>query len=206
MSARRTTETCTCWKSCQSCESRRIGSATWPAIMLKATSDPTVSSPSMTACAPNRSRAAEVTLLTYWMAFWPLAASSVAAKEARHRLPASPPTERPPPARQRSFQRLNADDASRPAIAGYRAAIELLVDALLQERADQKADCDVERDGGDNDPRERDGIGKQNQDEDNGKDEIEAAKQALASQESYGSSRVRASGQRSGRPPWFRNS
>ena len=48
--------------------------------MLKATSAPTVSSPSITALAPNRSSAAVVSLLTYWMAICPPEPSIAAAK------------------------------------------------------------------------------------------------------------------------------
>ena len=59
----------TCWKSCHNCDSRSTGCATCPAIMLKATSSPTVNSLSMHRLAPNSSSAALDTLFTYWMAF-----------------------------------------------------------------------------------------------------------------------------------------
>ena len=48
--------------------------------MLKATSAPTVSSPSITALAPNRSSAAVVSLLMYWMASCPPEPSIAEAK------------------------------------------------------------------------------------------------------------------------------
>ena len=68
MSPSRSIEICTCWKSCQICDSLRIGCTACEAIMLKATSAPTLSWPSITALAPNNSTAAVVSLLTYWMA------------------------------------------------------------------------------------------------------------------------------------------
>ena len=80
MSPRRSIEICTCWKSCQIWDRRRIGATAWDAIMLNATRAPTVSSPSITALAPNSKSAAVVTLLTYWIASWPPEPSIAAAK------------------------------------------------------------------------------------------------------------------------------
>ena len=51
--------------------------------MLKATSAPTVSSPSITAFAPKSRIAAVVSLLTNWMLIWPPVPSIVAAKLVR---------------------------------------------------------------------------------------------------------------------------
>ncbi len=60
-----------------------MGCATWLAIILNATSSPTVSSPSIAALAPNSMIAAEESLLTNWIAFRPPAASIVVSKAVR---------------------------------------------------------------------------------------------------------------------------
>ena len=64
MSPSRLIEMPTCWKSFQSCASRRIGLDTWPASMLKATSSPTLSWLSITSVAPIHMIAAVTSLLT----------------------------------------------------------------------------------------------------------------------------------------------
>ncbi len=81
MSPSRATDTCTCWKSCHSCDSLRIGCTTWPAIMLKAMSSPTVIEPAITDCAPMNRISAVVILLTYWILFWPTAPVTPASKD-----------------------------------------------------------------------------------------------------------------------------
>jgi hypothetical protein len=60
-----------------------MGAITWPMIMLKATSPPTVMSPSITARAPKKSTSAVVALLTYWIRFCPSAESFTAWNEVR---------------------------------------------------------------------------------------------------------------------------
>ena len=51
--------------------------------MLKAISSPTVIAPPITASAPKSRISAVVTLLTYWMRFWPSAPVTPASNDVR---------------------------------------------------------------------------------------------------------------------------
>jgi hypothetical protein len=63
MSPSRSIDRRACWKSCQSWASRSTGELTRPDSMLKATSWPTLRSPSITSLAPKYSVAAMPSLL-----------------------------------------------------------------------------------------------------------------------------------------------
>ena len=152
--------------------------------MLKAISSPTVIVPSITDSAPMNRISAVVTLLTYWIRFWPERAEHAGVERGadigrepllplrlHHRLDA------------RRLQRLRADDRFDQELLRTGAAIELLVDLLAQDRPDQRGDDDVERDGAEHDQRQLRRIDEHHDEEDEREDEIEQRGQALAGQE-----------------------
>ena len=163
--------------------------------MLKATSAPTVNSPSITALAPNSSSAAVVTLLTYWIAFWPPVAEQ---RRGEARLHIGGETLLPLGAHDRldrgRLDRGDADDRLDQELLARRAAIEFLLDEIAQGRPHAEADRDIDGKASQHDQRERPGIGEQHRDEHEGEHQIDRREQALAGQEGrmVSSSRTRA--------------
>ena len=186
MSPRRSIETWTCWKSCANCDSRRIGWATCAEIMLKAISEPTVRSPSITALAPNSIRSAVVARLTYWIAFWPPAPVSVGAERRLHIV-----GELLLPFRahhgldSRRLQGVDPDDRLHEELLAQGAAVEFLLHLVGQGRPHQARDEDVDRDRRHHDPSQLRGIEAKHEhgDRDEGEDDIERTEQALPGQE-----------------------
>ena len=154
------------------------------AIMLKATSSPTVSSPSMTALAPKTAAAPSSTLLTYWIAFCPWRRASTASERgphvggepllplvAQHRLDGG------------GLDRLHADDGFDEELLALRAAVELLVDLVAQQRPDQRGD---ERGRAGSWPARSASASRNRRtgrDEDEGEQQVERREQALSRQE-----------------------
>ena len=175
--------------------------------MLKATSAPTLRSPSITALAPNNRRAAVVSLLTYWMPSWPPVAEHRRGEArlhigrelllplgAHHRLD------------RRRLDRADADDRLDQKLLARRAAIELLVDEIAQRRPDQDANQNVDRQTDQHDQREPHGIGEHDPDEDEGEQPGRSPKTIPARSESRGSSRAPGPARRSAPPNASRNS
>jgi hypothetical protein len=82
----------------------------------------------------------------------------------------------------RRLQRLHPDHRFHQQLLAECTAVELLVDAFLEEWPDEKADGEIERNRGNDDPGELGRIGKQHEDEDDGEDEVEAGEQTLPGQ------------------------
>jgi len=78
---------------------------------------------------------------------------------------------------------LDADDGFDEELLAFGGAVEFVFDRLAQERTDQGGDEDVERDGGEDDQREGGGIGEQDSGEDEGEEHVDQREQALAGEE-----------------------
>ena len=152
--------------------------------MLKATSSPTDSSPSITALAPNSSRAGGRELahiLDRDLAARPDQASVEGGGDIGRELLLPLHLHRGLDGRR--LDRLHADDRLDQHLLALCAAIELLLDRLAQNRAHQRGDEEIERDRHHDDERQLPGIGKQHRDEDDGEKDIERREQTLAGEE-----------------------
>ena len=152
--------------------------------MLKATSAPTVSSPSITALAPNSKQRRGRQLAD-------ILDRELAAR-AQHRggearLDIGRELLLPLRAHDRldrgRLHRVHADDRLDQELLARRAAIEFLLDQVAQRGPDGKPDQHIERNPGEHDQGQRPRIGEQHGDEHEGEYEVDRREQGLSGEE-----------------------
>ena len=142
ISPSRATDSRAWWKSCQICARRKTGALTRPARILKATSSPTVRSPSMTSLAPKIKNGRGDELTDKLHALARRVAEPQHAKARRHvagelLLPAALHLRLD----RHGFERLDAGDALDQEMPGSRHRAEIFRRAALETAASRRQKC-----------------------------------------------------------------
>src|SRR5271169_1849459 len=173
MSPSRSIDSRTCWKSCHNCARRSTGAESCAAIMLNATSSPTVSWFSMTSLAPkNRIRTVSSLLIrvALCVAKAPRPTTRKAADIAgdlllpaqlQHRL------------ERHRLDGLDPGDRLDQKGLVLGIALELLVEPGAEDRGDAEAQHDVERQGGRDDQHQGRAVDVEDAEKDRGEKQVE---------------------------------